>query len=79
MPDSLKIRFFVQIDFFAAHGGQGGVNGGSEGRKDLLAWSPNNAVRFGVFTVPSFVNCMIGFSITVWIHGSMINIHDFTP
>ena len=59
MPDSLKIRFFVQIDFFAAHGGQGGVNGGSEGTKDLLAWSPNNAVRFGVFTVPSFVNCMI--------------------
>ena len=58
-PDSLKIRFFVQIDFFAAHGGQGGVNGGSEGTKDLLAWSPNNAVRFGVFTVPSFVNCMI--------------------
>ena len=55
-PDSLKIRFFVQIDFFAAHGGQGGVNGGSEGTKDLLAWSPNNAVRFGVFTVPSFVN-----------------------
>ena len=35
-PDSLKIRFFVQIDFFAAHGGQGGVNGGSEGTKDLL-------------------------------------------
>ena len=50
-PDSLKIRFFVQIDFFAAHGGQGGVNGGSEGTKDLLAWSPNNAVRFGVFTL----------------------------
>ena len=23
----------MQIDFFAAHGGQGGVNGGSEGRK----------------------------------------------
>mgnify|MGYP005761882957 CR=1 FL=1 len=44
MPDSLKIRFFVQIDFFAAHGGQGGVNGGSEGTKDLYWHGPRTTL-----------------------------------
>ena len=57
--DSLEIPFSVKIDFSAALHRRTGVNRGSEGTQDTLASSPSKGLRFLVFTVPCFVNCMI--------------------
>ena len=73
--DSLKIPFSVQIGFVAAIRRHRGVNRGSIGPQDPLAWSPNKMDRFCVFTVPSFVNCIILYDTTMWLSW----IHDQHP
>ena len=71
-PDSLKIPFSLQIDIFAAHNNRIGVNGASAGTRDILSSPPDKRQRFGAFTAPSFVNCMILHRFLLMSRGSLL-------